>query len=169
MCINIIKARIGNLGQLAPLFNSYRIFYKQESNLKAAEAFLKERLEQDDSAIFLALEEDNPVGFTQLYPTFSSVGMKKFYTLNDLYVDPKARKKGVATKLMQIAEEYTSLKGFDKIVLKTGLTNETAKALYNNLGYNPDQNFLHFEKVNLREPSVELSGVVGAEESHDFI
>jgi len=169
MCINIIRAKMGNLGQLVPLFNAYRIFYKQEPDLAKAETFLKERLEKQDSAIFMALDDQKPVGFTQLYPTFSSVGMKKFYILNDLYVDPQARKKGVATKLMNIAEEYAHHMGSDKIALKTGADNKAAQALYQELSYEQDVTFLHFGKEASREASDELAGVLLDVEAQDFV
>src|SRR4051794_6810930 len=98
--MSIQKATINELNSLAELFDSYRVFYQQESNVEGARNFLKERLENEDSVVFIAYDEGNPIGFVQLYPTFSSVSMKRSWTLNDLYVNASARKKGFGEKLI---------------------------------------------------------------------
>lgn len=87
----IRQAKTSDAAAIAPLFNQYREFYKQASDLKGAEAFLKARLENDESIILIAEENGEFIGFTQLYPTFSSVAMKRIYILNDLFVTPHAR------------------------------------------------------------------------------
>lgn len=62
---------------VVPLFNAYREFYGQLSNIQKAEQFIRERIERAESIIFLAYQEDEAVGFAQLFPLFSSVAMKK--------------------------------------------------------------------------------------------
>jgi len=82
--MTIIKAHIEHLDVIAPLFDAYRVFYKQASNLDAAKAFLHERLKNKESVIYLAIKDSKAVGFTQLYPLFSSVSMERMFILNDL-------------------------------------------------------------------------------------
>ena len=92
--IVISKATLNDLDSLVPLFDAYRQFYGQLPDLEGARTFLSGRMERGESVVFLAFEEDRAVGFTQLYPQFSSVGMDRNWLLNDLYVDERARKKG---------------------------------------------------------------------------
>ena len=99
-----------HLNDVANLFNDYRIFYEQPSDINGAKSFIKDRLNNKDSIIFVASTEkhgDNkPVGFTQLYPTFSSVSMKRQYVLNDLFVTPDCRRDGVGKALIQHAQDF---------------------------------------------------------------
>ncbi|GAB3430858.1 hypothetical protein [Niabella aquatica] len=64
--IKISKAQ----GELVyELFNKYRIFYKQPSDIEAAKKFIQERLNNNESVIFVVLTDEGiPAGFTQLYP-----------------------------------------------------------------------------------------------------
>lgn len=94
--MNIRQALPADAAAIAPLFNQYREFYKQASDLEGAEAFLKARLEKEESVIFIAEENGEFIGFTQLYPAFSSVAMKRIYILNDLFVASSVRKRELA-------------------------------------------------------------------------
>jgi len=93
--MNIIKATLNDLEAVAHLFNAYREFYQQSSDIAGAKKFIEQRLIQMDSTIFLAIQEypSQSVGFTQLYPLFSSVQMSRIYLLNDLYVDSHYRER----------------------------------------------------------------------------
>ena len=46
-------------------------------------------------APFVAVADGTGVGFVQLYPTFTSIGAKRAWVLNDLFVVPEARRRGV--------------------------------------------------------------------------
>jgi hypothetical protein len=94
--ITVRQAVLSDLEALAPLFDSYRQFYGRASDLSAATAFLSARFNHNESVLFIAHEGDKTVGFTQLYPSFSSVSMARILVLNDLFVDEHARRKGVA-------------------------------------------------------------------------
>lgn len=107
----IRQAKTSDAAAIAPLFNQYREFYKQASDLKGAEAFLRARLENDESIILTAEENGEFIGFTQLYPTFSSVAMKRIYILNDLFVAPHARTKGAGGQLLSAAKDFAAENG----------------------------------------------------------
>ncbi|MFJ7736164.1 GNAT family N-acetyltransferase [Lysinibacillus sp. NPDC097287] len=128
------------------LFNAYRQFYGQQTNLKEAERFLTDRLTKKESIVFLAYHETVPVGFVQLYPMFSSVAMKKAFILNDLYVVEQARKQGVAQGLIEHCYEYC--KQFDAryITLETSINNIQAQRLYEKVGMNVEDEVLHYSK-----------------------
>lgn len=142
--MQILKADISHLEDVATLFNSYRVFYGQESDLEASKEFINERLKKNDSVILL-LEENNKIcGFTQLYPSFSSVSIAKIFTLNDLYVNKEMRKKGFGSALLEAASEYAFSEDAIRLVLSTHFENLNAQALYEKFGFEEDQEFLHF-------------------------
>lgn len=142
--MNINQATINDLDSLTELFDFYRLFYKQESDLNGARAFLEERLIKKESVIFITYDDGEPVGFTQLFPSFSSVSMQKSWVLNDLYVKETARRKGVATELINKAiglAEETKAKG---ILLETGKENVKAQKLYETIGFTKDSNYYYY-------------------------
>jgi len=117
------------------LFDSYRVFYKQNTNPELALEYISERLTNKESIVFLAQDEKNVgLGFTQLYPTFSSVSAQKSWILNDLYVSKNARKMGIARELMAAAHEFAIGTGANGIALETAKDNINAQALYESLG-----------------------------------
>ncbi|WP_047046972.1 GNAT family N-acetyltransferase [Vibrio mexicanus] len=130
---------------IATLFDQYRVFYEQESDLTLAEEFLTARLANQESVIFFAIDEKgSPLGFTQLYPTFSSVSAKRSWILNDLFVTEQARGQGVARALMNAAKQHaidTQAKG---LALETAHTNHTAQKLYESLGYQRDNEYYSY-------------------------
>jgi ribosomal protein S18 acetylase RimI-like enzyme len=142
--MSIQKATLNELNFLTELFDSYRVFYKQESDFQGARAFLKERFINEDSVLFIAYDESNPVGFVQLYPTFSSVSMKKSWILNDLYVNASARKKGFGEKLIKKAIEFAEETGAKGVSLETGHDNVTAQRLYEKIGFKKESNYFYY-------------------------
>jgi ribosomal protein S18 acetylase RimI-like enzyme len=142
--MSIQKATLNELNFLTELFDSYRVFYKQESDLEGARAFLKERLVNEDSVVFIAYDESNPVGFVQLYPAFSSVSMKRSWILNDLYVNSSARKKGIGEKLIMKAIEFAEETGAKGVSLETGSDNVTAQSLYEKIGFKKESNYFYY-------------------------
>lgn len=129
------KASLADLEDLVPLFDAYRQFYKQAPDAAGARQFLAERLEKEESVVFMAFEEDRAVGFTQLYPIFSSVGMGRSWLLNDLYVDAGARKKGVGLQLLEAAKQWGRETGARWLMLETAVDNYAAQALYEKNGW----------------------------------
>jgi GNAT superfamily N-acetyltransferase len=129
--INIRQATIDDAVLIAPLFNDYRIFYKQPPDIKAAKNFIEERLLKNESVIFLALDDDRAVGFTQLYPVFSSVSLKRAWILNDLFIDAPARGKGIGALLLEAAKQLGRETGSKYLVLQTQDDNYAAQHLYN--------------------------------------
>jgi GNAT superfamily N-acetyltransferase len=144
----IVQARLEHLDLVAPLFDAYRMFYEQPSDLAGARAFIQARLEQEDSVIFLILAEEAGqtvgLGFVQLYPSFSSISMRPIWILNDLFVSPQARKQGLGRVLMERARVWARETGAKRLVLATALDNVTAQKLYESLGYHRDERFYHY-------------------------
>lgn len=148
MNVQIVRAGIEHVGHIAPLFDSYRQFYGQSSNLTGVTAFLAERLTKQQSVVFFAHEPASPgtaLGFVQLYPSFSSVRMKPIWILNDLFVAKETRRSGVARLLMNAALDLARSTSAARLVLSTAKDNQAAKSLYLSLGYRVDEAFDHLE------------------------
>ena len=142
--MHILKAKIEHLHDLIPLFDGYRIFYKQESDFLGARDFLTVRLTNNESVIYLAYLEENPVGFIQLYPIFSSVSMQPMYILNDIFVDSSYRKIGVGKQLIEKAKEICKRQSFKGMILETQPSNTKAQKLYEESGFLKDENLHYF-------------------------
>ncbi|MES9683864.1 GNAT family N-acetyltransferase [Gottfriedia acidiceleris] len=142
--MEVVRAKSEHITEVANLFNQYRMFYKQESNLNGAIDFITERINNKDSVIFLVKDENQSMGFTQLYPSFSSVSMKKLWILNDLYVTETARQKGVAQLLLNAAKKFAIESKAKALDLQTAIDNKSAQALYEKNGYQVDKEFLSY-------------------------
>lgn len=135
MQIQIKKALLKDIKSIAPLFDAYRMFYGQISDVQAAHDFLEARLSNNQSTIFMAFSGEEIVGFTQLYPIFSSVSLKNTWLLNDLFVDGKSRRQGVAAALLNKAKEFGNATEAKWLLLETGEDNYTAQKLYEQNGW----------------------------------
>ena len=135
MTLAIRRATPADLDAVAQLFDAYRRFYDQPGDLPRARAFLAERMQAEDSVVLLAERDGHAVGFTQLYPMFSSVRMARMWVLNDLYVDARARRGGVARGLLDAAADFARTDGAVRIVLETTVDNAAARALYRDAGW----------------------------------
>ena len=141
--MNIIKAHIEHLDFIVSLFDAYRVFYRKPSDKDAAKQFLFERLKNKESIIFLAFVNDEAVGFTQLYPSFSSVSMQPIYVLNDLYVTKGYRKQGIGVALLNKAKQLCRNNNYKGLGLQTETTNP-AQHLYESLGWEKDPDLQYF-------------------------
>jgi len=139
----IRRAKKKDLAQLSELFDSYRVFYQQQTDIKGAKAFLKKRMEKKESVILVAEEEKMLIGFTQLFPIFTSVGMKRTWLLNDLFVKKEARSKGAATALLNAAKEFAKEKKSKWLLLQTAADNYTAQKVYEKNGWVKETDFFY--------------------------
>ena len=140
----IRRANVDDLEAIAVLFDGYRRFYEQPGDLEGARRFLQARLDAEDSVILLAESDRQLLGFIQLYPSFSSVSMRRLWILNDLFVDPRHRRGGVGDALMTAAEKLARDDGSKGLVLATQKTNGTAKTLYEARDWKLDDAFDHY-------------------------
>jgi GNAT superfamily N-acetyltransferase len=142
--VTLRRATVADVDQLSLLFDGYRRFYEQPSDVEGARRFLGARLAAEESIVFVAERDGRLLGFTQLYPSFSSGTMNRLWILNDLFVAPEHRRGGVGGALMKAAETFARDTGSKGLVLATQKTNATAKALYERCGWKPDALFDHY-------------------------
>lgn len=142
MPLHVLRADASHLDFIAPLFDAYRVFYRQPSNLTQSRAFIAERIARDESVIFLARDNTGEsLGFVQLFPTFSSIDAHRTWLLGDLFTTPNARGGGVGTLLMKTARSFAVLSGGKGMVLETATDNFNAQRLYESLGYVRDTGY----------------------------
>jgi ribosomal protein S18 acetylase RimI-like enzyme len=139
--ITIRQALLSDLDAVSILFDAYRQFYGQTSDEDAAKTFLRARFEHGQSVVLLAESQGQAVGFTQLYPSFSSVSMARVFVLNDLFVAPTARRLGVGEALLTAAADHARQLGAVRLSLNTDVQNLAAQALYASMGWERDQKF----------------------------
>lgn len=138
------RASIRDFDQLVPLFDAYRQFYGQQSDIIVARQFLNDRLTRNESIVLVAENAGRAViGFVQLYPTFSSILAAPMYVFSDLFVMPEARRRGVGTLLLKSAVETTRAAGAVRLELATAITNVAAQRLYEALGWQRDEFHLY--------------------------
>lgn len=148
--MSLVSARLANEGDLDPvatLFDSYRQFYGQSADLSGARTFIGERLKAGDSDILVAEVGSEIIGFAQLYPSFTSVGMARIYILNDLFVAHDARGTGAGRALLDAAAEHGRNTGAVRLALTTQTTNLRAQSVYEANGWVRDDQFYTY---NLR-------------------
>jgi GNAT superfamily N-acetyltransferase len=144
MTMVVRRTGLTHLDVVTRLFDQYRGFYGQPSDPALARDFIRERMERDESVILLAWVDDAAVGFTQLYPAFSSVSASRVWILNDLLVLPEARRMGVARALLSSAAEFARADGALRLELETDHDNASAQALYRAMGWVPYDGTLRF-------------------------
>ena len=142
--MRIIKATLEHLDLLAPLFVKYREYYGQLPYPDSSRSFLEKRLERDESIIYLALPDDDDnklMGFCQLYPSFSSLSLKRVWILNDIYVAEDSRRMLVADNLMREAKKLAEDTNAVRLRASTSSDNEVAMKTYESMGFKADTEF----------------------------
>ncbi len=132
-----------DLNGIAPLFDAYRVFYDQPSDIEESRSFLYELFAFKSSIIIGAYMDDKVVGFTQLFPSFSSVSLQKLYILNDLFVHPEYRNKGIGSKLIAFVQKIAVEQNWKGFLLETAKDNP-AQYLYEKMGFEKDLDFYHY-------------------------
>ncbi len=146
--ISVRQAVASDLEELSVLFDQYRVFQGKQSNLQAAKAFLQERFSRAESIVFMAHAGAVPLGFAQLYPSFSSTALARVFILNDLFVHAKGRRKGVASKLLAALEAYAWSEGAARVTLNVAMDNLQAQALYEAQGWSRDAQFFMYHRLS---------------------
>ncbi|MHB1587922.1 MAG: GNAT family N-acetyltransferase [Acidiferrobacteraceae bacterium] len=142
MNITVRQAILSDIEALIPLFDGYRQFYGRESNLDGAREFLLARFNHGESTLFIAQAAGSGIGFSQLYPSFSSVSLARIFILNDLFVAENHRQHGAGKLLIAAAVDFAKSLGAAGVTLSTGVTNAPAQALYDSCGWKRDEQFI---------------------------
>jgi GNAT superfamily N-acetyltransferase len=142
--MRIVQARPADAKLVAPLFAGYLKFYRKRATPTVIRKFLADRLLRRESVVFIAFAGNQAVGFVQLYPTWSSLSLKRLWILNDLFVVPAARRTGVANALMLRARQLAVATHAEGLILETAVTNRQAQRLYESLDWKRDTKFYRY-------------------------
>lgn len=146
--MQVIVCTEAQLDVVSALFNDYRIFYEQASDVPACRAFILQNLQQNRSKIFLLLnDQGDAVGFSQLYPSVCSITLRPYYYLSDLYTIQSARKQGYARHLMNYITDHFTNAGSQRLTLDTATSNKIAQSLYESLGYEREEVYITYHQV----------------------
>lgn len=145
MQIEIIQAEKKHIKDVSILFDQYRQFYKYKKNLENSENYISNRIANNESIIFIAVNMGGLFGFVQLYRTFDSLNLNKKLVLYDLYVLSNYRKPGIAKKLMNKSKDFAINNDFKRIELSTAINNLKAQKLYESLDYIRDKQYYSYE------------------------
>jgi len=142
----IERCSLETLPKLSHIFDDYRVHFEQESDLEASANFLRDRIENSQAVIFAAIDEQTRdiMGFTLLYPMYSSLKVKSTWTLNDMFIVEKYRKFGVATRLLETVKAFGVETDAQWVNLKTGTENLKAQALYEKFGFKKDEECIYY-------------------------
>ncbi|WP_419708386.1 GNAT family N-acetyltransferase [Pseudomonas sp. NFX224] len=144
--MRIIQATLEHLDLLTPLFVKYREFYGSLPYPDSSRAFLEKRLRRKESVIYLALadNDDKLMGFCQLYPSFSSLSLKRVWILNDIYVAEDARRQLVADNLIRTAKKMAKETNAVRMRVSTSSNNDVAQKTYESIGFKEDTEFKNY-------------------------
>ena len=146
MNFKIIEANEKYIDQIGKLFDLYRQFYEYKSDIVKSTSYIKDRIINNESKIFIGVNKNNKViGFVQLYETFGSLDLGKIIILYDLYVDKKYRKNKIGRNLMQKSHDYAKSIKVKRIQLSTAIDNFIGQSLYESLGYIKDKDFYTYD------------------------
>lgn len=145
--MRIIQASLEHLDLIAPLFVKYREFYGELPFPDSSRAFLEKRLRRKESVIYLALPDDDDkrlLGFCQLYPSYSSLSLKRVWILNDIYVAEDARRQLVADHLLKTAKKMAKQTQAVRMRVSTSANNDIAQKTYESIGFREDTEFKNY-------------------------
>jgi ribosomal protein S18 acetylase RimI-like enzyme len=142
--LSVRQATIDDLPAAVDLFRGYLRFYEQDHGLDAVQRFLQERLTAGDSIIYLALDDETPIGLAQVYPTFSSLSLGRSWVLNDLFVDPASRRTGAGRALLRLVSAEAARAGAVDVLLETAEDNHRAQGLYEAEGFTAETGYRHY-------------------------
>jgi ribosomal protein S18 acetylase RimI-like enzyme len=158
--ISIQAASTRDISEVVRLFNAYRDFYGEAPDESRALSFIHDRItlacaqpsgQFSVAQYFLAWMQTaqgrGAVGFMHLMPSTNTLAMRPIWFLEDLYVDPSARRKGVATAFLRHAEQFARSTGAERLTLATAHDNVAAQGVYRKLGYVREEHFWVFHRL----------------------
>lgn len=143
--LTILRATSEHIDQLTPLFDAYRQFYGQRTDMRSAQQYLQKRFDDNAMTVFMAFVGARAIGFVLMYPSFSSVSMAPIWILNDVYVAKEERRQGAGVALLERCQMYAIETGYRGITLATATNNVTAQHIYERMGWRRDRSFYHYE------------------------
>jgi ribosomal protein S18 acetylase RimI-like enzyme len=144
--MKIIRINQHYLPNLVTVFEEYRTFCNFEPSPQETHDFLAKLMQNEGSVIFIAVDPDSDsvMGFVNLYPSYSSLALKRLWILNDLGVSSDFRGKNVSKALIQRVLNFAKEAQAIRIELNTDKDNQRAMQLYRAMGFERDSDNVYY-------------------------
>lgn len=142
--VKIRHASIDDVDHVSILLDKYRQFYGEPSRPDESRRFLMDRMCLGETQTIIAQISHVTVGFTQLFPSFSSVTLQRLWILNDLYVDEKFRGRGVGRRLLSAAADFGRRSGAKQLFIEGAVANTRARGLYEKFGFVKNSEYVYY-------------------------
>jgi GNAT superfamily N-acetyltransferase len=121
---------------LQPLIAAYQRFYEvEEIDEERNRRFFRRFLSPSEDGLLLgARAEGRFLGYACLYWHFTSTRARETVLMNDLYVEPEARGRGVGRALIEASADVARERGAAQLEWATAPDNHTAQRLYDSTG-----------------------------------
>lgn len=119
---------------MARLLDDFNREYDEPTpGVEAIAATCRRLLEQGEITVLLAGDGPDGLALLRFRPALWSDGLEAY--LQELYVVPDLRGRGIGRTLLQAAMDLSREKGADGIDLNTGETDTAARGLYESMGF----------------------------------
>jgi GNAT superfamily N-acetyltransferase len=133
--VEIRPARTEEIEEMLPLIRAYCEFYETEPDDDGLRRMFETLItDPSQGAVFIARDEGTAVGFATLDWKWSSLKAAKMGYLEDLFVDPGARGRGIADALIEVCAERCRELGMPAMAWQTAPDNHRAQQVYNRTG-----------------------------------
>jgi ribosomal protein S18 acetylase RimI-like enzyme len=139
--------RIESVGEaelpaLLPMMRAYCDFYEaapsDEDLLGLARALIDDP--RREGVQLIARDDDGtPLGFATVFWTWQTLNAARAGVMNDLFVVPEARRRGIGRELIAECRRHCREHGAAALVWETAPDNATAQGLYRSLGAREEQ------------------------------
>lgn len=157
---SIQSASLRDVTEVARLFNAYRAFYGEAQDEARELEFIRDRIAlasaqppgQFSVAQYFLAWTNSPdgrraVGFMHLMPSTNTLAMRPIWFLEDLFIEPSARRRGIATAFLRYAEDFARSTGAERLTLATAHDNTAAQSVYRKLGYVREEHLWVFHRL----------------------
>ena len=139
-------------GQVAALFDDYRVHYGQPPSPRSARDWLRGQLAQHRMTVAAAIRAGQACGFITATVMPASLTLGTAWSIRDLYVAPQHRRSGIAHALLQHVVDGARAAGATRVSVQTQAGNAPALGLYTAAGFQPVSG-LELLSLSLRVPA----------------
>ncbi len=145
--MEVDSARTEDIEALLPLMRAYCDFYEVDPPDEGLKEMAEALIAEDDSRGMLLVARDDdgvPIGFAAVAWKWASTRGARVAHLEDLFVDPKARRGGIGAALIEECGRRAKHHGAPCLLWITALDNHRAQSVYERVGAHGEQ-WLEYE------------------------
>jgi GNAT superfamily N-acetyltransferase len=135
--VNIERVNEADLDELLGLMRGYCDFYEVDPSDEALLALSRALLADPENEGIQLIARDGAgraIGFATVYWTWQTLSASRLAVMNDLFVAPAARGRGLGAALIEECLRFAGERGAGKLAWQTAPANEFAQRLYDRVG-----------------------------------